>query len=124
MSIIGSTLEPLREGARVVAEVEGEVIGGVVVKILVEANKETGVVTKVTYTIQRDDGDLFETTDKKVLDFTSDVSIQMDQLPKAMVIIESLGGFIRDSQTKLPSGEIGRAVQQECRDRSRMPSSA
>eukprot|EP00456_Euglypha_rotunda_P081591 TRINITY_DN7975_c0_g1_i10.p1 TRINITY_DN7975_c0_g1~~TRINITY_DN7975_c0_g1_i10.p1 ORF type:complete len:2203 (+),score=340.71 TRINITY_DN7975_c0_g1_i10:827-6610(+) len=103
MAIIGSTLEPHREGARVIAEVEGEVIGGVVVKIHTEINKATGTAKATTYTIQRDDGDLWETTDKTKLDFTSDVSIQMEQLPKAMVIVESLAGFIKDSQDALPT---------------------
>eukprot|EP00456_Euglypha_rotunda_P054834 TRINITY_DN4441_c0_g1_i1.p1 TRINITY_DN4441_c0_g1~~TRINITY_DN4441_c0_g1_i1.p1 ORF type:complete len:162 (+),score=23.74 TRINITY_DN4441_c0_g1_i1:298-783(+) len=53
-----------------------------------------------------------------------------DQLAKKVLELRGLRDSIEASVLKLPSPplkpleEIGRAVQQECRDRSRMPSSA
>eukprot|EP00456_Euglypha_rotunda_P028520 TRINITY_DN2255_c0_g1_i2.p1 TRINITY_DN2255_c0_g1~~TRINITY_DN2255_c0_g1_i2.p1 ORF type:complete len:140 (-),score=7.51 TRINITY_DN2255_c0_g1_i2:10-366(-) len=38
--------------------------------------------------------------------------------------LEAMGGKDDDSESDTDSEQIGRAVQQECRDRSRMPSSA
>ena len=38
--------------------------------------------------------------------------------------LEGLGHEVKDCGTYSTSNKIGRAVQQECRDRSRMPSSA
>src|SRR5438552_8975173 len=41
-----------------------------------------------------------------------------------MIGVSNLQSFIASMTQKLTLSEIGRAVQQECRDRSRMPSSA
>src|SRR2546426_3751319 len=76
--------------------------------------------------VEFDNGDMYVDGHKAASDvrdeFVSVTEKLMDELAQCYNVLPQLD--INNTTDHRPEGEIGRAVQQECRDRSRMPSSA